>query len=89
MTNSLEPSGAFTPEPPMSSSPPWTWRLEDSSGRAVEVAEVGSPEFPSQSDAESWVGEVWRELLDAGVDAVTLFEGDREVYGPMSLHAAG
>ena len=41
----------------------------------------------SQADAESWVGEAWRELLDDGVDAVTLFEGDREVYGPMSLHA--
>ena len=44
--------------------------------------------FPSQSDAESWVGEVWRDLLEDGVDAVTLFEGDREVYGPMSLRPA-
>ena len=24
-----------------------------------------------------------------GVDQVTLFEGDREVYGPMSLHEQG
>ena len=84
MTNQLEPSGHFTPASPPS--PAWRWRLEDSSGK--EVSGVESPEFPSQSDAESWVGEAWRELLDAGVDAVTLFEGDREVYGPMSLHAA-
>jgi hypothetical protein len=85
MTNSLEPSGHFASEP--SSRPSWHWRLEDSSGAEVTTEGPGSPEFPSQSDAESWVGEVWRELLDAGVDAVTLLEGDREVYGPMSLHA--
>ena len=42
--------------------------------------------FPAQADAESWIGEVWRDLLDHGVDAVTLLEGDRVVYGPMSLH---
>lgn len=85
MTNSLEPSH-FTSEP-SSSSAPWRWRLESSSGAEVAPAGVESPRFPSQSDAESWVGEVWRELLDAGVDAVTLFDGDRQVYGPMSLHA--
>ena len=43
--------------------------------------------FPTQSDAESWLGETWRELLAAGVDQVRLFEDDTEVYGPMSLHA--
>jgi hypothetical protein len=53
----------------------------------VSVADVPEQDFPSQSDAESWVGEVWKELLDGGADAVTLFEGDRKVYGPMSLHA--
>jgi hypothetical protein len=85
MTNSLEPSTHFSSAP--SSSPAWRWRLEDASGTEVAPEGVESPEFPSQSDAESWVGEAWRELLDAGVDAVTLFEGEREVYGPMSLHA--
>ena len=65
----------------------WTWRYEDSSGGTV-VPAVGAPTaelFPNQSDAESWIGEHWRELLDAGVQAVTLLEGDRELYGPMSL----
>jgi hypothetical protein len=85
MTNSLEPSSHYSSEP--SSTSPWRWRLESASGAEVAPAGVESPGFPSQSDAESWVGEVWRELLDAGVDAVTLFEGDRQVYGPMSLHA--
>lgn len=86
MTNSLEPAGMFSSE--SSTRPQWWWRLEDGTGREVTPDGLASPEFPTQSDAESWVGEAWRELLDAGVDAVTLLEGDREVYGPMSLHAA-
>jgi hypothetical protein len=86
MTHSLESSAFGTPEPPPSHV--WHWRLEDAEGNEVTSGE-GSPRFPSQSDAESWVGEVWRDLADEGVDQVTLLEGDREVYGPMSLHAAG
>jgi hypothetical protein len=45
--------------------------------------------FVSQADAETFIGDSWRELLDAGVDQVSLFEGDRKVYGPMSLHPPG
>jgi hypothetical protein len=66
----------------------WRWRLEDDGGNEVSAAAGAGQTFPSQSDAESWVGEVWRDLVDDGVDAVTLFEGDRLVYGPMSLHAS-
>ena len=66
---------------------PWWWRLEDSSGAEVSVPREFAPRFASQADAESWVGEIWSELLDVGVDAVTLFEHDRAVYGPMSLRA--
>lgn len=66
----------------------WWWRLEVASGEQVEVVEeYAAARFPSQADAESWVGEVWPELVEFGVDAVTLFEGERQVYGPMSLHA--
>jgi hypothetical protein len=86
MTNAAEPSSHFT-EPSASSTPAWRWRLEDSTGAEVTPQGVANPDFPSQSDAESWVGEEWRELLEAGVDAVTLFEGDRKVYGPMGLNA--
>ncbi|HET9500478.1 MAG TPA: hypothetical protein VFO98_09470 [Marmoricola sp.] len=88
MTNSLEPSNHFPSASASSSTPSWWWRLENASGVEVTVAAVPAQEFPSQSDAESWVGEVWRELLEGGADAVTLFEGDRLVYGPMSLHAS-
>ena len=48
---------------------------------------VAGQRFASQADAESWVGEIWSDLAAEGVDAVTLFEHDRQVYGPMSLHA--
>jgi hypothetical protein len=41
--------------------------------------------FPTQGEAESWLGEVYPELVEAGVRAVSLQEADRTVYGPMSL----
>ena len=67
----------------------WHWRYEKSDGALVAplptVATLES--FPMQGDAESWLGETWRELLAAGVDAVTLLEDERVVYGPMKLTA--
>jgi hypothetical protein len=64
----------------------WTWRYEAADGTQVPPDAAAEPEsFPSQSDAESFIGETWRELLEAGVQQVTLFEGDRKVYGPMGL----
>jgi hypothetical protein len=67
----------------------WYWRLEDPTGAAVDPAALGVqvPESDNQGDAESWLGENWRELLDKGVSAVTLFDGDEKVYGPMGLSA--
>jgi len=62
----------------------WRWRLEADGGDPVEGAGV-PPTFPNQSDAESWLGEQWPDLLAEGVGQVVLLEGDREVYGPMSL----
>lgn len=66
---------------------PWTWRYEKADGSAADPAT--SQAFPTQSDAETWIGETWQELLDAGVDQVSLLEEERVVYGPMSLHPAG
>ena len=68
----------------------WWWRLEDGAGQEVKVSEeYADQRFASQGDAESWVGEFWRELSEDGVSAVVLFEHDRQVYGPMSLSAEG
>jgi hypothetical protein len=67
---------------------PWWWRLQDADGAEVSVsAEYAEQRFATQSDAETWVGEFWRELSEEGVVAVVLLEVDREVYGPMSLSA--
>ena len=64
----------------------WTWRYERTDGSVVTDVPVGAPDFPAQADAESWIGETWAALLEGGVDAVTLLEDERVVYGPMSLH---
>jgi hypothetical protein len=45
--------------------------------------------FASQGDAESWLGENWRALVDAGVDQVTLLDDERAEYGPMNLRPEG
>lgn len=63
----------------------WSWRCLTTAGEELQVA---AGRFPTQAEAEAWIGESWQELLAAGVDAVVLLEGDREVYGPMSLRPA-
>jgi hypothetical protein len=66
----------------------WTWRFEDADGRVVVPDGTYTGSFPTQSDAESWLGEEWRALLSGGVDAVHLLESGSTVYGPMSLRPA-
>ena len=88
MTHSMEPSGYLTDR--ASSHAVWRWRLLDGAERETTVEGVASgdaPRFVAQGDAETWLGEVWRDLQEAGVSSVVLLEGDREVYGPMSLDA--
>jgi hypothetical protein len=66
----------------------WRWRCEAADGSEVEAPPGQAETFPSQADAETWIGETWRELLDSGVHQVVLLDGDREVYGPMGLNPA-
>jgi hypothetical protein len=61
----------------------WVWRLENSDGSSR--SSPASPPHSSQSDAESWLGEAWRGLAEAGVAQVTLLNGNTVVYGPMPL----
>ncbi|WP_199834454.1 hypothetical protein [Streptomyces sp. NRRL F-5755] len=39
----------------------WTWRFEKADGTEVEPA-VQPEDFTTQGDAESWIGEVWKDL---------------------------
>lgn len=64
---------------------PWSWRYEGTDGEPV-----GGPAdtFGSQADAESWIGQTWRELTAAGVTSVALMEDDRLEYQMSLLPAA-
>jgi len=42
-------------------------------------------EFDDQGTAEAWLSDAYSELTEAGAHDVCLYEGDRLVYGPMSL----
>lgn len=64
----------------------WTWTYLDPAGQQVPGAGTDAP-FPSQVEAEAYLGESWQDLADAGVGAVTLHRDGEVVYGPMSLEA--
>ncbi|MDG4859250.1 hypothetical protein P8605_13965 [Streptomyces sp. T-3] len=63
----------------------WTWRFEKADGTEVQPA-VQPEEWTTQGDAESWIGEQWKELLEGGAEQVRLFEDETEIY-KMSLRA--
>ena len=66
----------------------WHWRAGPTGGTRGGGLKPLSPErFPTQGEAESWLGETYPDLLASGVNAVSLYEGDRLVYGPMGLEA--
>jgi len=55
----------------------WSWRYEGTNGDAVDGPDEP---FTSQADAESWIGQTWRELASSGVTTVVLVEDDRVDY---------
>ena len=61
----------------------WVWRLESADGTPLSTP--ASPLHSSQADAESWLGEAWRQLADASVAQVSLLDHGTVVYGPMPL----
>ena len=70
----------------MSASTQWTWRFEDGEGRPVAGGAPGDTlVFPTQNDAETWIGEEWRSLRERGVEHARLYADGAEVYGPLSL----
>lgn len=63
----------------------WRWVSLDGDGTQLPEDETTANRFPTQSDAESYLGEHWEEFAEAGAQSVTLLDGDSVVYGPMSL----
>lgn len=65
----------------------WTWKYSSETDADVFPKSGTREEFASQADAESWLGENFRALLDDGVDNVTLLD-DGSIAYTMSLHPA-
>lgn len=68
----------------------WTWiyQNEDGTPSASLPACATLESFPTREAAEAYIGDTFQELLDGGVQAVTLYENEVEVFGPMSLSPA-
>ena len=66
----------------------WSWQLETEDGTVIAPRGLPKETFSSQGDAESWLGENWRSLLEVGVGQVTLLDEGKTEYGPMSLNPA-
>lgn len=59
----------------------WRWAPDVTSAEDTGLEKT----FSTQGEAETWLGEFYPDLVDAGVRAVSLYEEDRLIYGPMSL----
>ena len=55
----------------------WTWHFTDATGQPLDDE---PSEHSSQGDAESWLGETWRDLADKGAVTAILKEDDRTEY---------
>ena len=74
--------------PPSAADRPLAVAARERGGDEVLVAgDLADQRFASPGRRRVVGGETWSDLAAEGVDAVTLFEHDRRVYGPMSLHA--
>lgn len=64
----------------------YRWQPVSGTFSAADLARDGLvQEFADQGAAEEWLSTFFDDLAEAGVAAVSLYEGDRLVYGPMSL----
>lgn len=66
--------------------PGWEWELLDADEHVLR--RPTSPAFTSRFDAETWLGESWRQLAEQGVAAVRLVHDGRPVVPPLPLHSS-
>lgn len=80
------PDGTDRPAGPVGFEPTeadrWRWRFSDEADVVVDAA---APLFDSQESAEDWLIDNAAGLMEQGVAAVALFDGEGAVYGPMPL----
>ncbi|MCH7232777.1 hypothetical protein L0U85_18245 [Glycomyces sp. L485] len=62
----------------------WIWQIEDADGNALDTPD---DDLGSQGDAESWLGERWRDFVAEGAATAVLLEDGKTVYR-MALDAA-
>ncbi len=60
----------------------WQWVLLDGAGVVIGPSAVA---FSDQDAAEEWLSAHFQDLVEDGATAVSLRDGERLVYGPMSL----
>lgn len=64
----------------------YRWQPSPGPFATSDLAAAGLlPKFEDQATAEEWLTAFFAELSEQGVSAVSLFEEDRLVYGPMPL----
>lgn len=64
----------------------WRWQPESGAYAQSDLESAGLvKDFNDQAAAEAWLTLYYDDLLHQGVAEVSLFEGDRLVYGPMAL----
>lgn len=65
----------------------YRWTPETGAFAVADLESAGLlHSFEDQAAAEEWLGLFYGELLQHGVAEVSLYEEDRLIYGPMSLH---
>jgi hypothetical protein len=54
----------------------YTWVLLDASGNEMRSTDP----FPSQEEAEAWMGTEWAALLEEGAEYVSLRSDEQQIY---------
>jgi hypothetical protein len=65
----------------------WHWRLHDADGQLLAGPEEPEQHFGSRSDAETWLGEAWPRLWQAGATEAVLLDAQQQVGRPIPLRA--
>jgi hypothetical protein len=67
----------------MTTGPAWAWELLDGADQVLDRP-LG-PTFSNRFDAESWLGESWRQLAEQGAVAARLSHNGLAVAAPIPL----